>query len=156
MRHGPSNRRHRNRGNGGRRNNQHQRTQVFDSNGPDVRIRGTAHQVCEKYLALAKDASSSGDWIMAENYYQHAEHYQRIINGFEEHSDQGYGQQRQESYTPPQGQNPQVHEERFAQKLSAGSNDDLALPSSILGGRPQATEAADDVAVVQKAVSVAD
>ncbi len=156
MRHGPSNRRHRNRGNGGRRNNQHQRTQVFDSNGPDVRIRGTAHQVCEKYLALAKDASSSGDWIMAENYYQHAEHYQRIINGFEEHSDQGYGQQRQESYVPQPAQNPPVREERFAQKLNAGSNDDLALPSSILGGRAQAVDAPEESAVIQKAVSVAD
>lgn len=156
MRHGPSNRRHRNRGNGGRRNNHHQRTQVFDSNGPDVRIRGTAHQVCEKYLALAKDASSSGDWIMAENYYQHAEHYQRIINGFEENSDHSHGQPRQEAYAPQPGQNPQVREERFAQKLGAGSNDDLALPSSILGARSQASESQEEAAVIQKAVSVAD
>ena len=77
MKHNTSNRRSRNRGNGGRKNN---KMQVFDSNGPDVRIRGTAHQVCEKYLALAKDASATGDIIMAENYLQHAEHYQRIIN----------------------------------------------------------------------------
>lgn len=82
MRHGTSNRRQRNRNNNGRRNN-NQRTQVFDSNGPDVRIRGTAHQVAEKYLALAKDAASSGDRIVAENYYQHAEHYIRIINEFD-------------------------------------------------------------------------
>lgn len=72
-------------GNQGRRgNNVPPRMQVFDSNGPDVRIRGTAWQVHEKYLALAKDASSSGDTIMAENYLQHAEHYQRIINTFTE------------------------------------------------------------------------
>lgn len=90
MRHGTTGRRHRHRGgsnnNGGRRHNNgggHSRTQVFDSNGPDVRIRGTAHQVCEKYLALAKDAAASGDRIVAENYLQHAEHYQRIINSFE-------------------------------------------------------------------------
>ena len=55
MRHGTTNRRQRNRGGSGRRNNQ-QKMQVFDSNGPDVRIRGTAHQVTEKYMALAKDA----------------------------------------------------------------------------------------------------
>ena len=79
MRHGSSSRRQRNRNNNSRRNNQ-QRTQVYDSNGPDVRIRGTAHQVAEKYLALAKDASSSGDIVVAENYFQHAEHYIRIIN----------------------------------------------------------------------------
>lgn len=58
------------------------RMRVFDSNGPDVRIRGTAWQVTEKYQALAKDAESSGNWVMAENYHQHAEHYQRIINSF--------------------------------------------------------------------------
>lgn len=94
MRHGTTGRRHRHRGNnnnnsnngGGRRNNGggHHRMQVFDSNGPDVRIRGTAHQVCEKSLTLAKDAASAGDRIVAENYLQHAEHYQRIINSFEE------------------------------------------------------------------------
>lgn len=78
MRQGPSSRRQRGR-NSGRRNNSQQRNQVYDSNGPDVRIRGTAHQVAEKYLALAKDASASGDIVVAENYYQHAEHYIRII-----------------------------------------------------------------------------
>ncbi|MCB1682538.1 MAG: DUF4167 domain-containing protein [Alphaproteobacteria bacterium] len=151
MRHGTSNRRHRNRGNGGRRNN-HQRTQVFDSNGPDVRIRGTAHQVCEKYLALAKDASSSGDWIMAENYYQHAEHYQRIINGFEDNSE-GDQDRHQEH---PQRHQEARREERFANKLSAGSNDDLALPKSILGEKPQAQTSSSSDPVVQKTVSVAD
>lgn len=55
------------------------RLQTFDSNGPDVRIRGNAYQVHEKYLQLARDAQSSGDRVAAENYYQHAEHYYRII-----------------------------------------------------------------------------
>lgn len=58
------------------------RTRVYDSNGPDVRIRGTAWQVTEKYQALAKDAEASGNWVLAESYHQHAEHYQRIINSF--------------------------------------------------------------------------
>jgi hypothetical protein len=56
------------------------RLQTFDSNGPDVRIRGNAYQVHEKYLQLARDASSSGDRVAAENYFQHAEHYFRIIS----------------------------------------------------------------------------
>lgn len=64
------------------------RMQVFDSNGPDVRIRGTAYQVTEKYMALAKDASASGDHTLAQNYLQHAEHYQRIINAFNADSEQ--------------------------------------------------------------------
>ena len=52
----------------------------FESAGPDVKIRGTAQQVLEKYLALARDAASAGDRIAAENFLQHAEHYYRIIN----------------------------------------------------------------------------
>ncbi len=85
MRQGPSNRRARGRGNNsGRRSNIPNRNQTFDSNGPDVRIRGTAFQVNEKYQALARDASASGDRIMAENYLQHAEHYHRIIAAINE------------------------------------------------------------------------
>ena len=56
------------------------RNQTFDSSGPNVKVRGTAAQVLEKYLALARDASASGDRIMAENYFQHAEHYHRVIS----------------------------------------------------------------------------
>lgn len=52
---------------------------VYDSNGPEVKIRGTATHVYEKYLQLARDANASGDRVMAENYLQHAEHYFRII-----------------------------------------------------------------------------
>ncbi|HYD98382.1 MAG TPA: DUF4167 domain-containing protein [Alphaproteobacteria bacterium] len=56
-----------------------QRHQNFESNCNDHRIRGTAFQVHEKYLALARDAATSGDRVAAENYLQHAEHYHRII-----------------------------------------------------------------------------
>jgi hypothetical protein len=55
------------------------RNQSFDSNGPDVRVRGTAHQIYEKYMALAREATTSGDRILAESYYQYAEHYFRVI-----------------------------------------------------------------------------
>ncbi len=57
-----------------------QRTQTFDSNGPNVKIRGNAYQVFERYIALAREAATSGDRIAAENLYQHAEHYFRIMN----------------------------------------------------------------------------
>jgi hypothetical protein len=56
------------------------RNHVFDSNGPDLRVRGTAQQLFEKYLQLGRDATSSGDRVMAEGYFQHAEHYFRIVN----------------------------------------------------------------------------
>lgn len=54
-------------------------TRSYESNGPDVKIRGTAQHIAEKYLQLARDAQSSGDTIMAENLLQHAEHYFRLI-----------------------------------------------------------------------------
>ncbi|MGH6718282.1 MAG: DUF4167 domain-containing protein [Alphaproteobacteria bacterium] len=55
------------------------RNQSFDSNGPDVKIRGTPNQIYDKYLLLARDANSSGDRVAAENYLQHAEHYYRMM-----------------------------------------------------------------------------
>ena len=66
----------------GRNNNrpQQSRNHSYDSSGPEGKVRGTANQVYDKYLALARDASSSGDRVMAENYFQHAEHYFRIMN----------------------------------------------------------------------------
>ncbi|WP_374730140.1 DUF4167 domain-containing protein [Stappia sp.] len=54
-------------------------SRTYESNGPDVKIRGTAHHVAEKYQQLARDAAASGDRVMSENYFQHAEHYLRII-----------------------------------------------------------------------------
>ena len=51
---------------------------VLDSNGPDVKLRGTAQTIAEKYMQLARDAASSGDRVMAESYYQHADHYYRL------------------------------------------------------------------------------
>ena len=57
----------------------HNHNRSFDSAGPDVKIRGTAASVYEKYLQLARDASSAGDRVTQENYLQHAEHYYRIL-----------------------------------------------------------------------------
>ena len=54
--------------------------QTFESNGPSVKIRGTAYQVFERYVALAREAATSGDRIAAESFYQHAEHYFRVRN----------------------------------------------------------------------------
>src|ERR1700756_574623 len=92
MRPGP-NKRSRGRGNGGNphynRPRMPQRTQTFDSNGPNVKIRGNAYQVFERYVALAREAATSGDRIAAENLYQHAEHYFRIMNA----NGEGQGQQ---------------------------------------------------------------
>src|ERR1700682_1727534 len=65
------------------------RIQTFDSNGPSVKIRGNAYQVFERYVALAREAQSSGDRVAAENLYQHAEHYFRMMNAQGEGAGQG-------------------------------------------------------------------
>src|SRR3954470_8203358 len=93
MRPGQQNKRGRGRGNnnnggssssGGGNNNFNRKggnplSRTYDSSGPDVKVRGTAQNIAEKYAQLARDAHSSGDRVMAENYLQHAEHYNRII-----------------------------------------------------------------------------
>ncbi|MFB9953041.1 DUF4167 domain-containing protein [Rhizobium puerariae] len=89
MRPGQQNKRGRGRGNNNNNNNGggnnfnrkggNPLSRTYDSSGPDVKIRGTAQHIAEKYAALARDAQSAGDRVMAENYLQHAEHYNRII-----------------------------------------------------------------------------
>jgi hypothetical protein len=69
---------------GRNRKSQNPMTRVFESNGPDVKIRGTPSHIAEKYLQLARDAQSSGDPVAAENYYQHAEHYFLLIAAAQE------------------------------------------------------------------------
>jgi hypothetical protein len=78
MRQGQQNRR----GRGRNRKGQSPLTRSFESTGPDVKIRGTPSHIAEKYMTLARDANSSGDPVLAENYLQHAEHYNRIIMAF--------------------------------------------------------------------------
>jgi hypothetical protein len=74
---------------------------TYDSSGPEVKIRGSASHVYEKYLQLARDANSGGDRIMAENYLQHAEHYYRIMAATAAQQAQYQAQQA--------AQNPQNH-----------------------------------------------
>lgn len=129
MRQGPSGRRSRNRHHGGGQHTQHsaansgnvgnpssgsgnrQRTasslrhQTFDSNCFDVRVRGNAWQVHEKYLALARDAQGSGERVSAENFLQHAEHYFRIIEAINEATAL---EQRQRSPSQAFNQQPEI------------------------------------------------
>ncbi len=96
MRQGQQNRRGRGRSNNNNNNNQGRKgqnplTRSFESTGPDIKIRGTPAHIAEKYMALARDAQSSGDPVLAENYLQHAEHYNRIIMTYREQQMQQNG-----------------------------------------------------------------
>ena len=86
------------RGRNGRKNT-NPRSQSFESNGPEVKVRGNAQQVVEKYLALARDAATAGDRIRSESYFQHAEHYYRVITA------NGRGSDEREHSPQPQPAN---------------------------------------------------
>ncbi len=141
MRHNAAGRRSRNnRGhnNGGRRGGQPNRMQVFDSNGPDVRIRGTAAQIYEKYAALAKDAHSMGDRVLAESYLQHAEHYQRLTSGW---IDLIEGRSDAYLYKTSVVEEDELDDEQ----PEMGVEDDIGLPASIVGTRtPQVQSQLED------------
>jgi hypothetical protein len=92
------------------------RNHVFDSNGPDVRIRGTAQQLFEKYLQLGRDATSSGDRVTAEGLFQHAEHYFRILNAMNQAAQQGQA--------GGQGQNPNGNRRNYQSGEGYQGNDD--------------------------------
>lgn len=97
-------------GGNGRRPGFQGRGSTFESNGPEGKIRGTAFQVIERYQALAQDAFSAGDRIGAENFFQHAEHYYRVVtaNGWDQRSQRPQGQQPQ----PPHPQQQAEPEQR--------------------------------------------
>ncbi|MBV8093911.1 MAG: DUF4167 domain-containing protein [Acetobacteraceae bacterium] len=104
------------------------RNHVFDSNGPDVRVRGTAQQLFEKYLQLGRDATSSGDRVMAESYFQHAEHYFRILNAMNQAAQQSQPQQgngQRRPYAGEDGGQPagSVNGEEVAESSPAGVGD---------------------------------
>ena len=65
----------------------------FDSSGPEGRVRGNAHQVYERYLAMARDAVSASDRVAAETYYQYAEHYFRVLNSSTDPQQNGQARQ---------------------------------------------------------------
>ena len=129
MRQGQQNRRGRGRG----RKPQNPLARSLESNGPDVKIRGTASHIAEKYSTLARDAIASGDIIMAENYYQHAEHYYRIImaaqaqaqSGPQGHSGEG---PNGGGFRPRWNAEPTDPVEESGSEIAAGGGDEIRSP----------------------------
>ena len=134
---GPNSKRPRGYRGNGRRPGFHGRGSTFESNGPEGKIRGTAFQVIEKYQALAQDALSAGDRIGAENFFQHAEHYYRVVaaNGWDQRGQRPQNQQ-------PQNQQPQQQQSqpRFEHEQQPGGEQP---PAAAAEPRPQAA-AGDD------------
>jgi len=122
-------------------------TRSYESNGPDVKIRGNAHHVAEKYLQLARDAHTGGDPVAAENYLQHAEHYFRILSAAQlqqqqyQNPNQNQGQQ---NYQQNGGPRPQVNGNGNVNGNVNGNGDGSMQP--VIGSAPvfSLAEAADD------------
>lgn len=144
MKQGSNNRRPRSRGNGKRHS---VRGQNFESNGPNVKVRGTAQQVLEKYLALARDASSSGDRIMAEAYFQHAEHYYRILNAD--------GEQRNNNRNN-NNRNRQQQAQETPEPEAAAAAAEPETANDAAAVEPAAVEGAAEVETVAAAAETAD
>ena len=114
---------------------------VFESNGPDVKIRGPASHVAEKYLNLARDAQSSGDPISAENYLQHAEHYFRIIS-----TAQTQSQQQAPQHQPQPTVDQAGGELNGAARARDGGSPSVAAPQQGDGDEPRAPAGAEEPA----------
>src|SRR5215213_4680167 len=116
------------------------RNQIFDSSRPDVRVRGNAHQVFDKYQALAREAASSGDRIAAEAYWQYADHYYRMIQsqgGFVQRNNQGWGEGEEGQPNPnPQQQGPGGQPQQ-ANGNGQGYGDRQGGGRDEQGGRPE-------------------
>ncbi|MCY4480216.1 MAG: DUF4167 domain-containing protein [Rhodospirillales bacterium] len=142
---GPNNKRPRGYRGNGRRPGFQGRGSTFESNGPEGKIRGTAFQVIEKYQALAQDALSSGDRIGAENFFQHAEHYYRVVaaNGWDQRGQRPHGQQPQQ---PQQAQQPQQPQQRVEQEQNSGGAREEAASAQPQSQAPAGDEAPADAA----------
>jgi len=103
------------------------RNHSMESNGPDVKVRGSVHQIFEKYLALGRDAWSAGDRVAAEAYFQHADHYYRLA-----HAEGSQGQQQQGQGSNGYGRQF-VHPSQFD-----GEGDDDDQPDEPQKGDPDA------------------
>lgn len=144
----PGNNARRPRGRPNRKQHGPPRAHTYDSHGPDVRIRGNAPQIYDKYVTLARDASASGDRIAAEGYYQFAEHYFRIMNDSTDprrpaqQPPRGDQQQPLSEPAPPptEQEQPQVEWPQQLDGAVGKPAGKIAEPSDSAGAEPVAAE----------------
>jgi hypothetical protein len=122
---------HNNGGGGGGGGGGHNPNRTFDSNGPEIKIRGSAAHVYEKYLQMARDANSAGDRVMAENYLQHAEHYYRMLAAAQAQQQQ---YQQQNPNAQQQGQPNQNQQNGNGQQRHPGQGEQPYVANGNVGG----------------------
>ena len=131
--------RKRRRRSGGNNNNNPNPNRHYESNGPDVRIRGSAQQILDKYLQYARDAQTSGDRVKAEALFQHAEHYARIVAVFEKQKEEAR-LEREAREAAKAEERAQREAERAAQADADGEGD---VPSEVTVEDGAETETAE-------------
>ena len=161
-----------------RRSNNQNPNRSMESNGPDVKVRGSAKQIFDKYEALARDAAASGNRVKAENLRQHAEHYLRIVNAIEstkqaareeqeakageqsddENSDDEAGDTRSRRRYPPRARRNEGSDSKSDNETQTSSDAEKASESdapvaakSTRRRKAPAREAAEDTAVTEAA-----
>lgn len=128
-------RRRRSGGSNNNNNNNPNPNRHYESNGPDVRIRGSAQQILDKYLQYARDAQTSGDRVKAEALFQHAEHYARIVAVFEK--------QKEEARIEREAREAAKAEERAQRDAERAEQTEREDSSEPAVDQPEATESAD-------------
>lgn len=153
MRSGQQNKRGRGRNNNNGRKNGNPLSRTYDSTGPDVKIRGTAQHIADKYTAMARDALGAGDTVMAENYLQHAEHYSRIIAAAQAQMQERYQRDERDSGSEreqPQGESTEAAADT-AEKKTAEVAIDGTGPQPVISGTPAEVAIGEDTQQQQPA-----
>ncbi|MDP6473474.1 MAG: DUF4167 domain-containing protein [Alphaproteobacteria bacterium] len=121
----------------------------FESSGPQGKIRGTAYQVIEKYQALGRDALTFGDRVAAENYFQHAEHYYRVMAANGGAEQRGGRQPGQPQNRPPQqqAQQPRPPTPQAAEAEAPGQAELLVDGSAVSSVEPEQKTATEESAL---------
>lgn len=145
----------------GRKSHGNNPNRTFDSNGPDVKIRGNASHIYEKYQSLARDANASGDHVGAENYLQHAEHYFRLMAAAQAQSQAQSQPQNKESASDPEA--PKEREGRRTNggarrngRTNAAANDEAADLGDEKDGSNKSAAAAAPVSDETQSVAAAE
>ncbi len=127
----PSQKSNRARGRGNRRPNGSNINRVFESSGPEGKVRGTPQQIMDKYLSLARDAQTQDNRVAAESFFQHAEHYQRILV-----EAMGARQERRDGQQPDQDRQGNIEAEVDGEVAAAANADARQRGGSGRGGDP--------------------
>ncbi len=127
-----------NNGNNQRRNAGNTINRVFDSAGPDGKVRGTPQQIIDKYQILARDAQLSGDRVAAESFLQHSEHYARLLGqAMQQQQEQRQAQEAQREEQQQRENQRREEQQRSQNNAKSNQNDQPSRDPEAIESTPQ-------------------